>query len=98
MDNNDLSLVYPHDDSELKSAIEELQRSTAAIQKQSETLRIQQDAMKSLVKSNRSVSEARARADDLQQRKWASEREQLSTEVCTNRGLERLFFSNLGID
>lgn len=80
-DTNDLSIVCAHDEDELKSAIEELQRSTAAIEKQSETLRIQQDAMKSLVRSNRSASASRGRAVDLQQRKWASSREQLSAEM-----------------
>lgn len=37
--------------------------------------------MKSLVKSNRSASEGRARADNLQQQKWTAEREQLSQEL-----------------
>ncbi|PBP17858.1 hypothetical protein BUE80_DR011371 [Diplocarpon rosae] len=70
----DLSLVQGMNDEEIHNAIEELRRSTAAIEKQSETLRLQQNAMSALVKGEQRTSQARAQTEEGQMRKWDAEK------------------------
>ena len=77
----DLSAVQGLNESEVYDAIEELKRSTAAIEKQTEALRLQQNAMNSLVKIEQRNRQARASATAAQTRKWASERVQTSKKV-----------------
>ncbi|CAG8983956.1 hypothetical protein HYALB_00008816 [Hymenoscyphus albidus] len=74
----DLSAVHGLNDSEIRDAIEELRRSTAAIEKQSEALRLQQSAMGTLVKNNQRSSQARALSSNSQVKKWNAEREHVS--------------------
>jgi multidrug resistance efflux pump len=65
----------------MQQAIEELQRSTAAIEKQSETLRLQQNAMRMLINSSAQVEQARSQTNKSQQRKWDMERGHIITAV-----------------
>ena len=77
-------------DQEVQDAIEELKRSTAAIEKQSEALRLQQNAMSALVKNDRRTSQARSHADKEQIRKWEMEKGHISSAVsilATSNGL-----------
>lgn len=77
----DLSSICDLTDEQLHTAIEELQRSTTAIEKQSETLRLQQNALALLVKNNKKVGVARSEADAKQLRKWEAENGQVSSAV-----------------
>jgi hypothetical protein len=74
----DLSVVQGLNETEIQNAIEELKRSTAAIEKQTETLKLQQNAMSSLVKNEQRANQARASSTVAQHRKWTSE----SAQVC----------------
>lgn len=60
-------------DSDIQSAIEQLQKSTIAIEKQTETLRAQREAVATLVKDNGQHHVARAAADSSQFRAWTTE-------------------------
>ena len=66
---------------EIRDAIEELKRSTASIEKQTEALRLQQNAMSALVKSERRTQQARANSDQEQVRRWEAERSRISQQV-----------------
>lgn len=77
----DLSVLRGLDDQEIQDAVEELNRSTAAIEKQTKSLRLQQNAMSTLVRKNVGNDEARSRADRSQQRKWNMEKGQISAAV-----------------
>lgn len=77
----DLSAVHGQNDSEIRDAIEELKRSTAAIEKQSEALKLQQNAMGTLVKNNQRNSQARSLSSDTQVKKWNVERDRVSRAV-----------------
>jgi hypothetical protein len=77
----DLSLVQGLNDYELQNAIEELKRSTAAIEKQSEALKLQQSAMSALVKTNRRIGQARTQTDKTQARKWDVEKGQINAAI-----------------
>ncbi|PSS28396.1 hypothetical protein M430DRAFT_47402 [Amorphotheca resinae ATCC 22711] len=77
----DLSAIRGLNDQDMQQAIEELQRSTAAIEKQSETLRLQQNAMKMLINSSAQVEQARSQTNKSQQRKWDMERGHIITAV-----------------
>jgi hypothetical protein len=78
---NDLSAVRGLSDNEIRDAIEELKRSTAAIEKQSEALGLQQNAMKMLMKTNGRTREARVCVDKSQQRKWDVEKSHMIAAV-----------------
>ena len=71
-------------DLKLKGAIEELQRSTVAIEKQTELLCVQQDALLTLAKTNRQHSEARAVAEGGQHRIWTAEATHIDSAVSSN--------------
>ncbi|KAI9650347.1 hypothetical protein NHQ30_000360 [Ciborinia camelliae] len=77
----DLSSICDLSDEQLHSAIEELQRSTTAIEKQSEALRLQQNALALLVKNNKKAGVARTEADAKQLRKWEAENAQVNSSV-----------------
>ncbi|EMR90078.1 hypothetical protein BcDW1_1252 [Botrytis cinerea BcDW1] len=68
-------------DEQLHTAIEELQRSTTAIEKQSEALRSQQNALALIVKNYKKVGVARTESDTKQLRKWEAENGQVSSAV-----------------
>jgi uncharacterized protein YoxC len=80
-DAQDLSAICDLNDDQLKTAIEELQRSTAAIKKQTETLRQQQNALALLVKSNTKNSKARSEANLRQLQKWEAEKGQINSAL-----------------
>jgi hypothetical protein len=77
----DLSHIKGLNDHELQTAIEELKRSTAAIEKQSEALRLQQNAMVSLVKSSKRIKQTRAHTNQSQVRKWDVEKGHISAAI-----------------
>ncbi|KAL2064073.1 hypothetical protein VTL71DRAFT_4567 [Oculimacula yallundae] len=77
----DLSLVQGLNDQEIQTAIEELKRSTAAIEKQSEALRLQQNAMNALVKNEKRASQTRAHIEQGQLRKWDVEKGHITAAI-----------------
>lgn len=77
----DLSSICELSDEQLHTAIEELQRSTIAIEKQSEELRSQQNALALLVKNNKKTEVARAEAGTKQLQKWEAEKAQVNSAV-----------------
>jgi hypothetical protein len=77
----DLSLVHGLNEKEVQSAIEELNRSTASIEKQTESLKLQQNAMKSLVKSENRVYQSRSHMEKGQVRKWEVEKGHICAAV-----------------
>ncbi|ESZ97172.1 hypothetical protein SBOR_2428 [Sclerotinia borealis F-4128] len=77
----DLSSICDLSDEQLHTAIEELQRSTTAIEKQSEALQLQQSALALLVKNNKKAGAARTEADTKQLRKWEAEKGQVNSAV-----------------
>ena len=77
----DLALVRPIEDHELQTAIEELKRSTVAIDKRTETLRAQQNAMGMLVKKHMSAVKATSQVDQSSTRKWDVEAGHLGKAV-----------------
>jgi hypothetical protein len=76
-----MSTVVGIDEQEIHNAIEELKRSTAAIEKQTETLKLQQKALSTLVKSNAKAIEARSGTNRDQQRKWEVEKMHILSAV-----------------
>jgi hypothetical protein len=70
----DLSSIQGLNDAEIQDAIEELKRSTAAIEKQSEALKAQQNAMSALIKSDQRTSQSRAQTNNSQLKKWNAEK------------------------
>ncbi|KAH7170075.1 hypothetical protein EDB81DRAFT_876124 [Dactylonectria macrodidyma] len=80
-DAHDLGEVQAVNEEDIKAAIEELNRSTATITKQTETLRQQQDALARLVRK-RAESEAQRRdLESTRLRSSESQRKKLATEV-----------------
>ena len=79
--NNDISTIRGLDDQEIRDAVEELKRSTSAIEKQTEALRLQQNAMATLVKNKRRNDLARAQSDKHQQKKWSIDKRATSAAV-----------------
>lgn len=77
----DLSLVRGVCDSDIESAIEQLQKSTIAIERQTKTLRTQQEAVAALVKDNGQHYAARAAAESTQFRAWTTENDQTRSAV-----------------
>jgi hypothetical protein len=77
----DLSTIQGVNDQDIQNAIEELRRSTAAIEKQTETLKLQYNAMSTLVKSNTRAGEARSHTNKTQQRKWNVEKNHIVSAV-----------------
>ncbi|KAK7427177.1 hypothetical protein QQZ08_006290 [Neonectria magnoliae] len=84
-DAHDLGEVQAVNEDDIRAAIEELNRSTATISKQTETLRQQQDALSRLVKKRgeseaqrRDLESTRLRESESQRKKLAAEVEDLS--------------------
>lgn len=71
---------------EIRDAIEELNRSTQAITRHTETLRQQHEAFDRLVDGGQQASEERAAVEAGQSRKWESQRRNLASAVCTGPG------------
>jgi hypothetical protein len=77
----DLPTIRGLNDQEIQDAIEELKRSTAAIEKQTEALLLQRNAMNTLVKNNTRAGEARSHMDKSQLRKWNVEKGHIVSAV-----------------
>jgi molecular chaperone DnaK (HSP70) len=77
----DLSLIQGLNNQEIQNAIEELKRSTAAIEKQTEALQLQQNAMASLVKNDKRTRQTRANIGNGQVRKWDVEKGHINAAV-----------------
>lgn len=78
---HDLADVQAVAEDEIRAAVEEISRSTAAITKQTETLRLQQDALSRLVKKG-GENESRRRDFELsRQQNSSTERKFVSAEV-----------------
>lgn len=69
-------------DQELEDAIEELKRSTAAIEKQNDAIKQSKAALASLKDSRSKSNQARSQVDASQTRKWTIERDQIQNAVC----------------
>lgn len=80
-DLHDLGEVQAVNEDEIRTAIEELNRSTASIVKQTETLRQQQDALSRLVKKSSEGQAQRQELEETRLRKVELERKRLATEV-----------------
>lgn len=74
-------MLRGHDEQDFRDAIEELKKCTAAIEKQSNTLRIQQEAVASLVRTNKQNYDARSGANTNQRRIWNIENGQNNITV-----------------
>ncbi len=72
----DLSLLRGISDDDLQSAIEQLQKSTIAIEKHTEILRTQQEAVAILVKANGQNHTVRLATENTQFRAWTTENNQ----------------------
>ncbi|KAG8165552.1 hypothetical protein KVR01_004104 [Diaporthe batatas] len=77
----DLSRVQPSNDQELLDAIGELNRSTDAINKQTETLRQQQNAVSRLIAASGKNGDARSDLEAKRLYEWESTRKALQTNV-----------------
>jgi hypothetical protein len=77
----DLSLRRGVSNFEIQNAIDQLQRSTAAIEKHTETLKTQQELVASLVKENGQHYAARAAADNIQYKAWMTENNHTKSAV-----------------
>ncbi|KAK1622980.1 hypothetical protein BDP81DRAFT_454980 [Colletotrichum phormii] len=81
VESQDLAAVQAVSEREIQTAIEELNRSTAAIVKQTETLKQQQDALSKLVKTHSRVEEARSDLVFQRNQKHDTERRKMMTTV-----------------
>ncbi|GJD05234.1 hypothetical protein ColKHC_14059 [Colletotrichum higginsianum] len=77
----DLAAVQALSERQIQTAIDELNRSTAAIVKQTETLKQQQDALAKLVKTNAKVEEDRSDLVFQRNQKHDSDRKKMMTSV-----------------
>ncbi|KAI3400630.1 hypothetical protein diail_2342 [Diaporthe ilicicola] len=77
----DLSRVQAFSDQEIIDAIEELNRSTDAINKQTETLRQQQNALSRLITTSGKTGDARSDLEAKRLYQWESSRKALQTDV-----------------
>lgn len=77
----DLSITSDVSDLHIQNVIEQLQKSTAAIEKHTETLTAQQEVVASLLKENGKHHTDRAAAENTQHRVWVMENNQTSSAV-----------------
>lgn len=77
----DLSSVQPVSDQEITDAIQELNRSTDAVTKQTETLRQQQNALSRLITAGGKTGDARSDLEAKRLYEWESSRKALQTSV-----------------
>lgn len=80
-DAHDLGEVQAVNEEDIRTAIEELNRSTATISKQTETLRQQQDALSRLVKKRGENEAQRRDLESTRLRQSESQRKKLAAEV-----------------
>lgn len=78
---SDLSTVQAFSETEIQDAIAELHRSTEAINKQTETLRQQQDALSRLLSTAGKIGDSRSDLEVRRLHKWDSDRKALNTAV-----------------
>ncbi|KAG9243119.1 hypothetical protein BJ878DRAFT_512346 [Calycina marina] len=78
---HNLSAIRGLDDDEIRDAVEELKRSTTAIEKQTEALNLQQDAMSTLIKNKTGSDQVRAQIERSQLAKWNAEKSQIGKSV-----------------
>ncbi|KAF4119366.1 hypothetical protein GMORB2_4885 [Geosmithia morbida] len=78
---HDLAEVQAVTDDEIRTAIQELQRSTQAITKQTDSLKLQHDALARLVKKTADTDSRRRDLETSRQRRLATERKHISAEV-----------------
>ena len=78
---HDLSVIKPATDDEIRSAIEALEASTAAIKKQNLTLKAQRECLESIVAENHETETTRRRQSDRRSRKFALEKQHVSVAV-----------------
>lgn len=93
----DLAAVQAVSEREMQTAIEELNRSTAAIVKQTETLKQQQDALSKLVKTHSRVEEARSDLVFQRNQKHDTERKKMMTTVSCAVVVPGDSFTNMGL-
>jgi hypothetical protein len=74
-------MIQGLNEEEIRTAIDELKRSTAAIEKQTESLRLQQNAMSALVRTEQRALQARSHTEKSQTRKWDVEKGQISAAI-----------------
>ncbi|KAI9780043.1 MAG: hypothetical protein M1839_007025 [Geoglossum umbratile] len=89
---HDLSVVKPVSDDEIRSAIEALEASTAAINKQNSTLKAQRESLEAVVAESHSAEATRNRQGDRRRRKFALEKQHVSVAM---EGLSQNFTSQL---
>lgn len=77
----DLSLVLDLNEYELRTAIEELRESTAAVERQNEFLRLQQNALSALCKTERRARQSRSQIERGQVRRWEAEKSSIAAAV-----------------
>ena len=77
----DLEAVQALGEAEIRTAIEELDRSTAAIAKQTETLKQQQEALARLVKANVKNHDARSELEFKRAQRRDAERKRVASAV-----------------
>ena len=80
----DLTIFPGLSDQDIQDAIEELKRSTVAIEKQTESLKLQQNAMSMLVKDNARLCQEQSEASKMQQRQWEMEKGNIIIAVSIN--------------
>ncbi|KAK4238988.1 hypothetical protein C8A03DRAFT_14622 [Achaetomium macrosporum] len=78
---SDLTTARVLSDQEIKDAIKELNRSTQAVTRHTETLKQQQQALDRLVNANRQSAEERVAIEEGQTRKWEAQRKDLAFSV-----------------
>jgi hypothetical protein len=78
---HDLAEVQPISEDDVRAAIEDLQRSTATIAKQTNTLRRQQDALSRLVKKSKEGNARRRELDQARRRNRTTDQKVLAAEV-----------------
>lgn len=78
---NDLSLVLDLNSCELQTAIENLRKSTVAIEKNNEKLRLQQSALSNLIRNEKRTRQARSQVEKGQIRKWGAEKGSISAAI-----------------
>lgn len=69
------------EDNEIQAAIEELEKSTASIEKQTKALLTQQESIASFMKENTHNLEDRARVNKTQNKAWMTESADVATAV-----------------
>lgn len=79
-----MSSVPALSDEELRTAISTLNHSTEAVAKQTEALKLQQDALSRLVKSSEKNRDGREDMELKQAQKWDTERKAAAAAVCVH--------------